>query len=119
MTVRPFQILPAPNQSFSNLQDVAIYVRKLWDALYKARRGKLECVTELTLTAGTGTTALVDERLTIQSCVHLDPKTANAAAELGNGTVYCLTANRGTGTWTFTHANNAQVDRSYQVCIIG
>ena len=119
MIIRPFQKLPPSTASFQSFRDVELYVRQLWDALYKARRGKLECVTELTLTAGAATTVLTDERLTIQSFVSLDPKTANAATELANGTVYCLTANRGTGTWTFTHANNAQVDRSYQVCIIG
>lgn len=118
MTIRQFQNLPQPGV-FSSLADVARYTRQLWDSLYKVRRGKLECVVEFTLTANVATTVLTDERLSPQTVVLLDPKTANAAAELAAGTVYCLTANRDAGTWTFTHANNAQTDRLFQACLIG
>ena len=41
------------------------------------------------------------------------------ARELAAGTLYVLTANRTNDAWTVTHANNAQVDRSYQVAVIG
>ena len=118
MTIRQFQHLPQPG-AFKTIEDVERYTRLLWDALLKLRRGKLECVVEFTLAAGAATTVLTDERLSPQSVVLLDPKTANAAAEKAAGTVYCLTANRGVGTWTFTHANNAQTDREFQVALIG
>lgn len=118
MTVRQFQHLPPP-AVFSSFGAVTAYLRNTWDAMYKLRRGKIECVVELTLTANAASTVLTDERLSVQSAVFFDPKTANAAAELAAGTLYALTANRGTGSWTLTHANNAQTDRNYQVVIIG
>jgi hypothetical protein len=118
MTVRQFQNLP-PSGRFSSLSDVERYTRLLQDGLLKARRGKLECVVEFTLTPNTTTTVLYDERLSPQSVVSLDPKTANAATEKAAGTVYCLAANRLNSQWTFTHANNAQADRLFQLSIVG
>lgn len=118
MTVRHLQNLAQPG-SFSRFSDVTIYMQRVWAAIYKMRRGKLECVVEFTLAASSAMTILRDERLSDQSVLHFDPKTANAAAELGNGTVYCLTVNRGVGVWTFTHANNLQADRLFQVSILG
>ena len=118
MTVRQLQNLAQPG-IFSDFGSISIYLQRVWAAIYKMRRGKLECVVEFKLTANVATTTLRDERLSDQSVLHLDPKTANAAAELGNGTVYCLAANRTAGVWTFTHANNAQADRIFQISIIG
>lgn len=91
----------------------------LFPAVDQAAQGKLDCVNELTLTANSGTTTFQDYRLSAQSVVIFDPKTANAAAELYGGTMYVLTANRGSQSWTITHANNAQTDRTFQVAILG
>lgn len=118
MTVRPFLNLPPP-PTVSTFSGVNEAFRRFWDALYKMRRGKIECVIELTLTAGAATTVINDERLSKQTVILFDPKTANAAAELYGGTMYALNANRTTGAFTVTHANNAQVDRHFQVALIG
>lgn len=118
MTVRPFLHLPPP-ATLSSFADVSTYLRRMWESLQNTRRGKLECVTELTLTANAATTALNYKGLSNQSVVIFDPKTANAAAELAAGTMYVLTANRAADVFTVTHANNAQTDRSYQIAIIG
>jgi hypothetical protein len=118
MTIRQFQNLPQPGV-FRSLSDVATYTRLLRDALFKARRGKLECVVELTLTESAASTVLTDERISNQTVILFDPLTANAAAELAAGTMYVLAANRLTGQATITHANNAQTDRSYLVALIG
>lgn len=118
MTIRPFQNLPQPGV-FSTLADAARYTRVLWDALYKARRGKLECVVEVTLTANAATTTVIDERISGQTFIGFDPRTANAAAELAAGTMYVLDANRTNGQIVITHANNAQTDRRYFLCLIG
>ena len=118
MTVREYQHLSPPGV-VTTFPSTTQALRRLWDALFRARQGKLDCIAELTLTAGAASTTLTDIRLSNQSVVTLDPKTANAAAELAAGTLYCLTANRVSGAWVFTHANNAQVDREYQVSIIG
>lgn len=93
--------------------------RKLAATANLALAGKLNAVNELTLTAGAATTVLTDARLSANSFIGLMPKTANAAAELGNGTLYIADATRNTGSATITHANNAQTDRTFQVLIIG
>lgn len=95
------------------------WARRMWESYYKARHGKLDCVAEFTLTANAATSTLTFEWLSPQSVVTFDPKTANAATEKAAGTLYVLTANRGNKTWTVTHANNAQADRTFQVSIIG
>lgn len=119
MAVNQFLHFPPPPAGFNSLNEVAQYLRRLWDALKAMRRGKLECVIEVTLTANTTTTTINDIRLSSQSVVLFDPKTANAAAELYGGTMYVLNANRTTGVWVITHANNVQTDRTFQTCIIG
>lgn len=118
MAINPFLHLPQPPR-FDSFDAVAIYIRRLLEPLTAVRKGKLECVTELTLTANSATTTFTDSRLSVQSAVFFDPKTANAATELYGATMYVLTANRGTGVWTITNANNANADRSFQVIIIG
>jgi hypothetical protein len=118
MVIRPFFHFPPPG-SFSSFSDVTSYVRRLWDALHALRLGKMECTGEITLTANVGTTVLNRVGLSMQSVVHFDPKTQNSALELYGGTMYVLTANRGTDAWTITHANNAQVDRVFQYTAIG
>ena len=118
MAIYPFLHLPSPTQ-FKNLDEVGSYLRRMWDSLQAMRKGKIECVTSVTLTASATTTTLTDIRLSPQSVVTFDPKTANAAAELFGGTMYVLTANRGDGTWTITHANAVSTDRTFQVSIIG
>ena len=45
------------------------------------------------------------------------PTTANAAAELGNGTLYVSA--RAKGGFTLAHANNAQGDRAFGYALIG
>ena len=118
MTIRPYQHT-APPQTVSDFAGVNQMMRRLYDSIFRARQGKLDCIAELTLTAGVTTTVLNDIRLSNQSVVLFDPKTANAAAELAAGTMYVLTANRSTGSWVITHANNAQTDRTFQVSILG
>ena len=118
MAIQPFLHLPTPPR-FDSFDAVAIYMRRMLEALNAVRKGKIECVTELTLTANSATTTFTDSRLSVQSAVFFDPKTANAAAEIYGGTMYVLTANRGTGVWTITNANNANADRTFQVIIIG
>ena len=118
MTIIPFLHLPEP-ATFSSFHTVTAYVRRLREAIIQAKRGKLECVGEFTLTANAATTVLNYKGLSPQSVLILDPKTANAATEKAAGTIYVLTANRGNDAWTITHANNAQADRTFQFAVIG
>lgn len=118
LTIRPFKNLPGP-KTFSNFGNVAAYARLLWDALYQARKGHIECTKVLTLTANAASTTLNDSRLSIQSALGFDPLTANAATEKAAGTLYALEVNRVKGSVVITHANNGQTDRTYIVTILG
>lgn len=118
MTIREFLHLPEPT-TVTSFSSVTSYLRRLRDALIQVRRGKLECVGEVTLTINVATTVINRKGLSNQTVVIFDPKTANAAAELYGGTMYVLTANRGTDSWTITHANNANADRTFQFAAIG
>lgn len=111
MTIRPFLHFPPPPNDPE--------ARRQYEVLQRIRQGKTENVGELTLTANAATTVLSDVRISPQSVIVWHARTANAAAELGNGTLYILDANMGNGTATVTHANNAQVDRSFRYAVIG
>jgi hypothetical protein len=117
MTVNALGTFPRPPEDFRSFKEVAYYLKNLWEAMQNVRRGKTENVIEVTLTADAGTTTISDPRLSRQSVLVFDPKTANAAAELAAGTLYAST--RGKGEWILTHANNSQTDRSFQSAIIG
>ena len=79
--------------------------------------GKQNNVTTLTLTANAGSTVVSDPRAGASSVVSFMPTTANAAAEIGNGTLYV--SSRGKQTFMVTHANNAQTDRIFAIEITG
>ena len=119
MTIYDRPHVPAPPTSLTDLASLVKWARKLFDAIKAWRVGKFDCTAEITLTANAATSTLADHRLSPQSHVSFDPKTANAAAEKAAGTMYVLTANRGDGAWTITHANNAQADRTFVVLILG
>lgn len=111
MTIRPFLHFPPPPLNPE--------LRRQYEVLQQMRSGKLECVGELTLTAGAASTVITDIRISPQSVIVWHPRTANAAAEMAAGTMYITDANMGSGTATVTHANNAQVDRTFRLAIIG
>ncbi len=91
--------------------------RKLAEGVNRALQGKLRATGDITLTAGAATTTLDDARIGTDSYIGLMPITANAAAEMGNGTLFVT--NRDKGTATLNHANNAQTDRDFVYCVIG
>lgn len=68
----------------------------------------------VTLTASATTTTVTDTRASNTSIVVLMPTTANAAAALS--TTYISST---LGSFTLTHANNAQTDRTFNYAIIG
>jgi hypothetical protein len=90
---------------------------KLSDAINAALKGKLNNTGTVTLTANTTTTVITDTRIGVDSFIGFMPTTANASAEIGNGTMYV--SSRGDKTATVTHANNAQTDRSFTYCVLG
>jgi hypothetical protein len=91
--------------------------RQVAAVVNRLAQGKLNCTGSLTLAASAASTTIDDPRATAGSVILLMPTTANAAAELGNGTLHVSA--RAKGSFTLTHANNAQPDRSFDYAMIG
>lgn len=79
--------------------------------------GETNSLGDVTLTASAASTTVTDQRAGLNRIVLLMPKTANAAAALA--TTYIDPAAVGAGTFTISHANNAQTDRSFRYVILG
>lgn len=103
----------APNY----IEDDPEWKRKasLW--MSEANQGHITNTGSVTLTSGVASTVLTDSRLGAFSCICFMPTTANAAAEIGNGTLYVAT--QVDGAATITHANGATGDRTFRYCILG
>lgn len=95
------------------------WLTRVATTLNEVLRGRLNATGTLTLTANAASSTLTDDRISINSAIILVPATANAAAELGNGTLFISETNRVNGSIILTHANNAQADRTYRFVIIG
>ena len=91
--------------------------RMLARAVGELRQGKIDARSSFTLTANQATTTLSDPNIGPDSVIAWHPTTANAAAEIGNGTLYV--SSQGNETATLTHANNAQVDRTFKYAVLG
>lgn len=91
--------------------------RKLADGANRALTGKLNATFNVTLSANQAATTVTDVRLSAASFIGLCPLTADAAAEIANGTLHVSAQDK--GTLTLAHANNAQTDRSFRLLVIG
>lgn len=110
---------PADPVNITSFSTLTSYLRGLRGVIMTMWNGKLNCTGTITLTANAATTVLSRKGLSPQSVVHFDPKTANAASDLYGGGMYVLTANRGNDSWTITHPNNANADKTFQYTVIG
>jgi hypothetical protein len=101
----------------------AIYegLNRWLNILNGALQGRINVVyshdTDFTLTANAATSTLTDARLSPGSAIIWMPRTANASAEIGAGTIYHDVP--GAGTVVINHANNAQTDRKFRIVIVG
>ena len=99
------------------IQDEEQHRRLLGAWVREAHQGHLANTGTVTLSINSATTVVPDYRFGPNSFIGFMPTTANAATELGNGTLYVST--RGKQTATITHANNAQADRTFTYAILG
>lgn len=82
--------------------------------------GKINAFGTVTLATGAGSTVVTDPRVGVNSVVFLFPQTANAATELGNGTIYVVaTDNINKTSFKITHANSATTLRTFSWLLIG
>lgn len=86
------------------------------DRVNSILKGRINTVDTLTLTANVGSTTITTDLCNTNSIILLMPTTANAATEYGAGT-WRITA--GDGSFTVTHVNNAQTDRTFTYVILG
>jgi len=93
-----------------NLFDIATAVNLLI-------QGRNNVFGEITLTPNDTTTTVESLAFTETSVPILTPLTAHAAAEMAAGTLYV--SEREKGSFTLTHANNAQNDRTFGYVVLG
>jgi hypothetical protein len=94
--------------------------RQVADKINQIARGRIDSTGTVTLTASAASTTVSDEGGAFayeSSVILLSPLTANAAAEIGAGTIYV--SGRSRGSFTLTHANNAQTDRTFGYVVLG
>ncbi len=93
-----------------------INLRTIVQAVRQLIQGRNNANGQITLVANQATTVIDDETINAAAGIHLEPATANAAAEKAAGTMYsAVTA----GQVTITHATNAQTDRTFYYVVLG
>ena len=102
--------------NFKRLPTEANNAREVSQVVNNILDGKLHSTGSFTCTASATSTTVSDFRAGLTSVILLMPTTANAAAEQGNGTIFVSTRNK--QSFVVTHANNTQVDRSFEYIII-
>lgn len=107
-------LIPPPK----TMQGIYEWIQKAWSAFNNMLAGKLNCTYPgFTLTANASQTTLTDYRIGGSTVVLFVPKTANAAAEIGNGTL--ILGEPVAGAVNVGHANNAQTDRTFDLVLLG
>ena len=92
-------------------------LKKFALAIQQLAEGRSNAVGALTLAASAGSTTVVAQNCGAGSVVLLSPRTAHAAAELAAGTCYVSAV--ALGSFTVTHASNAQTDRTFGYVCLG
>lgn len=90
--------------------------REVAEVVNSILNGKINSYGSVTLTDNAASTTVAAPYCSGESVVSLMPTTANAAAEIGNGTMYVTPDN---GEFVITHANNAQTDRTFGFVVLG
>lgn len=91
--------------------------REVANAVNQVINGKINSVSEVTLTAGASSTTVNDPLVSKSSGFLFSPRTANAAAI---ATPYVLEANITDGvSYVITHVNNGNTDKIFRVAVLG
>jgi hypothetical protein len=84
-------------------------IRRIVQSVIQLNEGRHNAFDSVTLTPGAALTVVSHPNCGLDSVVLLSPRTANAAAALATTYVSAVDL----GSFTLTHANNAQVDRIF------
>lgn len=86
-------------------------------AINELASGRSNAIGTFTLTPSATATTVTAPTCASTSAPLIVPTTANAASEIGNGTIYVSVI--GKGSFTVTHANNTQSDRTFAFACLG
>lgn len=92
-------------------------LKKIVLAIQQLAAGRSNAVGTVTLVTGSATTVVIDKNCAAGSAPLLTPTTANAATEVGNGTIYVSAV--ANGSFTITHANSATTGRTFLYALHG
>lgn len=92
-------------------------LKKIVLAIQQLAAGRSNAVGSVALATGSATTVVIDKNCAAGSTPLLTPATANAAAEIGSGTLYVSAV--ANGTFTITHASSATTGRTFLYAIAG
>jgi hypothetical protein len=110
MTTTPSQIVNLPTYDDNS-------TRRMVSAIRSMAEGRSLAVSSVTLAANAATTTVTFQNCSQNAQVFLSPRTANASAEVGAGTIYVSSVSN--GSFVLTHANNAQTDRTFGFAVFG
>lgn len=92
-------------------------LKKIVLAIQQLAAGRSNAVGTVTLATGAATTVVTDKNCAVGSTPLFTPITANAATEVGNGTMFVSAV--ANGSFTIAHANSATVGRTFLYAIHG
>ena len=92
-------------------------LKKIVLAVQQLAAGRSNAAGTVTLATSAATTVVTDKNCAAGSTPLLTPTTANAAVEVGNGTVFISAV--ANGSFTITHANSATTGRTFLYAIHG
>lgn len=96
-------------------EEFELFVTQLWSVVNAIHSGKTRNTGSVTLNASTTTTVVNDPNFESSQVVVLTPTSSTAAAE--EGTIYV--SSKGNETFTLTHSNTADVDKTFDYVIHG
>jgi len=92
-------------------------LKKIILSLQHLAAGRSNATGAVTLATSASSTVVTDANCAADSVPLLTPATANAAAEVGNGTMYVSSV--ANGSFTITHANSATAGRTFLYVLQG
>lgn len=92
-------------------------LKKIVLAIQQLAAGRSNAVGSVTLATGASSTTVTTTNCAAGSVPILVPASANAAAEVGNGTMYVSAV--ANGAFTIAHANSATAGRMFLWAVVG
>jgi hypothetical protein len=92
-------------------------LKKIVLAIQQLAAGRSNAVGTVTLATGAASTIVTDKNCAVGSVPITVPVTANAATEIGNGTMFISAVTN--GSFTISHANSATPGRTFLYALVG